>query len=115
MRDAGTGDLLYLGRLDNQVQVHGVRVELAEVDQAMRECDGVEDAVTIAVPVDDTVEPATFYTGVSTPPSALARALCRTLPKSVLPRRFVHLTEFPLNSNQKIDRTMLARWALNSS
>ena len=112
VRRAQTGDLLYLGRLDNQVQVHGIRIELAEVDQALRECDGVEDAVTVAFPVDDGVELAAFYTGTEVPAAVLARALSRTLPKAVLPRRFTRLPEFPLNSNRKIDRTVLTRWAL---
>ena len=113
VRRADTGDLLYLGRLDNQVQVHGIRIELAEVDQALRECDGVEDAVTVAFPVDDSVELAAFYTGTKVSPAVLARALSRTLPQAVLPKRFTHLQEFPLNSNRKIDRTVLTRWALD--
>ena len=42
-------DLAYLGRRDYQVKIHGVRVELAEVEWGMRRLGGVTDAVAIAL------------------------------------------------------------------
>lgn len=106
-RDAD-GVLHYLGRGDSQVQVHGVRVELAEVEAAVRECAGVQDAVAVAVPSGGTVELAVFYTGRPSPPAELARELRRTLPVAVVPKRYTHLDAFPLNSNRKTDRRQLA-------
>ncbi|KJY42198.1 AMP-dependent synthetase, partial [Streptomyces sp. NRRL B-1568] len=44
------GDIAYLGRADDQVQVQGWRVELSEVGHGVRGLDGVEDAVAVAVP-----------------------------------------------------------------
>lgn len=104
-RSDGTFD--YLGRLDSQAQVRGVRVELGEIDAAVRTCPGVEDAVTVTVPVDGSVELAVFFTGDDVPPVSLARELRAVLPAAVVPRRFAHLDEFPLNSNRKIDRRAL--------
>ncbi|MER6691623.1 amino acid adenylation domain-containing protein [Streptomyces minutiscleroticus] len=108
VRYADDGALLYLGRQDAQVQVHGVRVELAEVDAAVRTCAGVEDAVTVAVPVDGTVELAVFHTGEPVPPARLARHLRELLPAAVVPRAYHHLDALPLNSNRKTDRRKLA-------
>ncbi|WP_369395417.1 amino acid adenylation domain-containing protein [Streptomyces sp. CG1] len=108
VRRAEDGGWLYLGRQDAQVQVHGVRVELAEVDAAARTCPGVEDAVTVAVPVDGTVELALFHTGVPVPPARLARHLRELLPAAVVPRAYHHLDALPLNSNRKTDRRKLA-------
>ncbi|EST36328.1 amino acid adenylation domain-containing protein [Streptomyces roseochromogenus] len=108
VRRAADGGWLYLGRQDAQVQVHGVRVELAEVDAAARTCPGVEDAVTVAVPVDGTVELAVFHTGVPVPPARLARHLRELLPAAVVPRAYHHLDALPLNSNRKTDRRKLA-------
>ncbi|MER6573385.1 AMP-binding protein [Streptomyces sp. NPDC001093] len=102
------GQLVYLGRLDSQVQVQGWRVELAEVDHALRSCEGVEDAVTVARPVDGSTELIVFYTGHARRPAELARALREVLPKGMLPRHFEHVAEFPLNSNRKVDRPVLA-------
>ncbi|WP_327136045.1 AMP-binding protein (plasmid) [Streptomyces sp. NBC_01343] len=102
------GDLIYLGRLDSQVQVQGWRVELAEVDHALRAVEGVEDVVTVARPVDGSTELVVFYTGERRPAAELARSLREVLPHGMLPRRFEHLPEFPLNSNRKVDRPVLA-------
>ncbi|MBP5910865.1 hypothetical protein F3K40_45430, partial [Streptomyces sp. LBUM 1478] len=41
-------DFVHLGRLDNQVKISGYRVELGEVEEALRSCPGVADAVVVA-------------------------------------------------------------------
>jgi amino acid adenylation domain-containing protein len=112
VRRIGDGELAYLGRLDSQVQVQGWRVELAEVEHALRSCIGVREAVTVARPTDSgSVELVVFYTGDPTPPSELARRLRTVLPQGMLPRLYRHLDELPLNSNRKIDRAGLAQQA----
>ncbi|WP_372504776.1 AMP-binding protein [Streptomyces lavenduligriseus] len=108
VRRADDGGWHYLGRKDAQVQVHGIRVELAEVDAAARTCPGVEDAVTVAVPVDGTVELAVFHTGEPVPPARFARHLRALLPAAVVPRAYHHLDTLPLNANRKTDRRKLA-------
>jgi non-ribosomal peptide synthetase component F len=52
VRLADSGDLLFLGRADNQVQIQGWRTELAEIDHYVRRCADVEDAVTVPVTID---------------------------------------------------------------
>ncbi|MGZ3147215.1 AMP-binding protein [Lentzea chajnantorensis] len=99
--------LLYLGRRDSQVQVHGIRVELAEVDAAVRDCEGVDQAVTVALEMEGTVELAVFHTGEPLSPARLARHLRDRLPSGVVPRAYYHIDAFPLNSNRKIDRSKL--------
>ncbi|MEV7406201.1 AMP-binding protein [Streptomyces sp. NPDC091267] len=105
------GQLLYLGRLDQQVQVRGLRIELAEIDEALRRCPGVEDGVAVPVPSEQGITLAAFHTGERVPPVVLARELSRTLPRAVLPGHFFHIAEFPLNANRKIDRRELLRRA----
>jgi amino acid adenylation domain-containing protein len=99
--------LAYLGRLDSQVQVLGWRVELTEVEQALRDC-GVGDAVALGVAGSAGTELFVFYTGGERPVLELVRALRAVLPEGVIPRRYRHVEEFPLNSNRKIDRKALA-------
>ncbi|MFD5320718.1 AMP-binding protein [Streptomyces sp. NPDC127098] len=108
VRRLADGELLYLGRLDAQVQVHGLRVELAEVDHALRACPGVEEAATVGVTTDSGTGLFAFYTGTPVPPSELARGLRRTLPEAVIPRHYQHVDALPLNPNRKVDRSGLA-------
>ncbi|MFC7589607.1 hypothetical protein ACFQYP_42420 [Nonomuraea antimicrobica] len=88
--------------------MQGWRVELAEIDQAVRGCAGIEDAVTIGAPTGDgSTALVVFYTGTPAQPSDLAVQLRRTLPPGIVPRRYHHLAEFPLNPNRKVDRAGL--------
>jgi amino acid adenylation domain-containing protein len=112
VRQLDNDELAYVGRLDAQVQVQGWRVELAEVDQAVRDCHGVEDAVTVARETPAGTELVVFYTGTPSRPAELVRQLRRTLPHGLVPREFRHVREFPLNSNRKIDRRELTSAAV---
>ncbi|MEU8971062.1 AMP-binding protein [Streptomyces monashensis] len=111
VRRLGDGELVYLGRLDSQVQVQGWRVELAEVEHELRSCPGVEDAVAVGATTEAGTELVVYYTGERHPAAQLARTLRELLPKGMLPRRFEHLAEFPLNSNRKVDRKQLTQQA----
>ncbi|GAA0572204.1 hypothetical protein GCM10010172_65920 [Paractinoplanes ferrugineus] len=103
------GDVLaYLGRDDAQVQVKGRRVELAEIDAAVRAHPAVQDAVTVARDADGSTALTAFYTGTPIPPMELSAHLHRLLPPGVVPGDFQHLEVFPLNANRKIDRIALA-------
>ncbi|MEU3457843.1 AMP-binding protein [Micromonospora sp. NPDC006766] len=107
VREVAGGELVYLGRVDSQVQVHGLRVELGELDHAVRDCPGVEDAVTVGAAVGGTTELLVFYTGERLVPAELARHVGRTVPWQMVPKHYRHVTEFPLNTNKKIDRLRL--------
>ncbi|MFC0527343.1 AMP-binding protein [Phytohabitans kaempferiae] len=106
VRRIGPGEFAYLGRLDTQVQVQGWRVELAEVEQALRTC-GVDDAVVVGVQAAAT-ELFAFYTGTPVAPVAITRRLRQILPDGVIPKHYRNVAEFPLNANRKVDRSALA-------
>src|SRR5207253_5593283 len=42
------GSIEYLGRVDNQVKLRGHRIELGEVESALRRQPGIKDAVVLA-------------------------------------------------------------------
>lgn len=98
------GELAYLGRRDHQVKIHGIRVELTEVEWGLRRCHGVADAV--AVVVDG--ELFAFYLGRRRRDSELITELGAFFPRHLIPLRYEHLAEFPLNANRKTDRPALA-------
>jgi amino acid adenylation domain-containing protein len=107
MRLAGNGDLLFIGRNDNQVQVQGWRTELAEIDHHMRGCAGVKDAVTVSTMTGGTLRLAVFYTGAPATAADLTRQLLKRLPQQMIPCHYHHLDELPLSVNRKIDRQAL--------
>ena len=103
------GVLHYLGRLDHQVQVHGHRVELGEIESAIRDAAGTP-AVALGWPVTESgvAGVVAFVAGDDTFDLAGVRTkLAATLPDYMLPREMHVLPELPLNANGKFDRTAL--------
>ena len=112
VRRLDDGELVYLGRLDTQVQIQGFRVELAEVDHVVRRCAGIQNAATVTRPAPGGgLELVLYYTGDRVHPVALRRELAAHLPEPMVPKVFRHVAEFPLNANHKVDRGLLAREA----
>lgn len=102
------GVLVHLGRLDSQVKVRGYRVEVGEVEAAIRDRREVRDAVVVARVVDDgETELRAAVTGVQVETGSVLTALGRLLPPYMVPRSLLVLDELPLNANGKIDRALL--------
>lgn len=99
--------LVHLGRLDSQVQVHGYRVELGEVEAALRAHGEVDEA---AVVFGDGVLTG-WYSGGPGSTTELADWLARTLPSYMIPDRLRRIEALPVTSNGKVDRRALARQA----
>ena len=101
--------LVYLGRLDNQIKVLGHRVELGEVEAAVRQVSGLEGVVAIGWPTTergaDGIE--VFLETDSFDTQTLMSQLKGTLPVYMLPRNVLVLRRFPLNTNGKYDRKAL--------
>lgn len=99
------GALVHLGRSDSQVKVQGYRVELGEVEAALRACDGVVDAVAAAVEgVGGLTRLRAAYTGTPTPDDDVFNTLRDLLPAYMVPDELRHLERMPLNANSKVDR-----------
>lgn len=107
------GPLVHLGRMDQQVQVHGYRVELGEVEAALRALAGITDAAVLALPTPDgSVELAAAVTG--NPPPALRDSLRSHVPPYMLPTHLITLPALPLNPNGKLDRPALRETLLTT-
>lgn len=101
------GELTCLDRLDGEDQVQGRRVEPAEVDNALRGCVGVDEAVTVVASAAGVDQLVVLCSGVPAHPAQLAKELGRVLPQGLVPKYYEHVTASTLNSNLKIDRTVL--------
>jgi amino acid adenylation domain-containing protein len=103
--------LLYLGRLDSQIKVLGHRVELGEVEAAIRKASGVDGVVALGWPLSesgaDGIE--AFVQADSVDVAGLIAQLRSTLPVYMVPRNLRLLNHFPLNSNGKFDRGALQK------
>jgi amino acid adenylation domain-containing protein len=108
------GSVDYLGRSDHQVKVRGVRMELGEIEEALRAHPAV--AQTVAAVRDDApggrqliayLVPVAGSQAGGPSASELRRFLAERLPEAMIPYAFVPLAALPLNRNGKVDRKAL--------
>jgi acyl-coenzyme A synthetase/AMP-(fatty) acid ligase/acyl carrier protein len=109
------GQIEYCGRLDSQVKIRGQRVELAEVEKALRDQSAVLDVCAQAYEggsgrtcIAAHVVLAANHC-LSDPVGALMNYLMRSLPSRSVPTRIVIVSEIPLGSHGKIDRSKLVK------
>jgi amino acid adenylation domain-containing protein len=110
-RPTGDGPLRYLGRLDNQIKVLGHRVELGEVEAAVRDEAGVDGVVAVGWPCSaaGAAGIVAFLADTRVDVAALRAQLAQRLPSYMLPREVRLLPDLPLNVNGKWDRAALIR------
>jgi len=107
------GDLLFEGRIDEQVKIRGHRVECAEVEKCIAAHPEIQDVAVCAKPLagEDLVLVAYVVptaTAAETLTDDLRRRLESQLPAYMVPSYIVPLAILPLNRNGKIDKQELA-------
>ncbi|GIF01027.1 AMP-binding protein [Paractinoplanes rishiriensis] len=97
------GSIVYLGRRDRQRKLRGHRVELGEVEGALRTVPGVLDSAVVWRDTFDGGELLAVCTGEERPEPVLRRALKERLPAYLVPAGLRWAAQLPLNANGKTD------------
>ena len=102
------GEISYIGRIDAQVKVRGFRVELAEIEELLLKCKGIQ---AVAVSLDSASQQLAAYVVTGKDEELdreeIAATLRRQLPYYMIPSTLDVLPSLPLTSSQKIDRKRL--------
>ena len=110
-RRLADGSIEYLGRLDQQVKLRGVRIETGEIEHALRQHPAIGDAaVAVGMGENGPDVLIAYCTPAGGPVPAgrhLARFLAETLPAVMVPSQFVVLDTLPLTASGKLDRKAL--------
>jgi len=126
VRQLPSKELEYLGRIDRQVKLGGVRMELAEIEAVLSTHPAIAGcAVTLVKSVEDgalvtrestaavpSSAPARLVayltpTGIPWSPQEVRAHLAELLPQSMIPKTYVELDRLPLTPNGKIDYATL--------
>jgi amino acid adenylation domain-containing protein/thioester reductase-like protein len=105
------GEIEFLGRIDHQVKIQGVRIEPAEIETALRRHPAVREVLVVQredTPGDRRL--VAYLVADESPaptPSELRGVLRQTLPDYLIPSAFVCLEAFPLSASGKVDRRAL--------
>lgn len=99
------GDYYYCGRFDNQVKIQGYRIELSEIEFAVRKLLNINNVVVAVKNQYDIPELVLVLETINAVnEEAFFNDIQKELPVYMKPSRITYLNQFPLNSSGKTDR-----------
>jgi thioesterase domain-containing protein/acyl carrier protein len=110
-RARADGSVIVLGRLDHQVKLRGLRVELGEIDAQFLQHPAVDEAVTVVRQIGTSEPRLVAYLvasqGCEIDEEQVRTAIAQNLPPHMVPALIEVLDQLPLSPNGKIDRAAL--------
>ena len=98
------GNVLILGRMDNQVKLRGLRIELGEIESVIESYDGIKEVAVAIKTIAGTEHIAAYYTADSeTDPNAVREYAASKLTHYMVPTAYLQLKEMPYTLNGKKD------------
>ncbi|NQZ20712.1 MAG: amino acid adenylation domain-containing protein [Colwellia sp.] len=110
-----SGHFEFLGRVDHQVSLRGIRIETGEIESLVNQINAIKKCIAHVVPLDNGdskfVLYYTIYGDVAKPviEASIRAVLTKDIPESMRPSIFVQLEGFPHNPNGKVDRKKLPK------
>lgn len=106
------GNYEFLGRVDHQVKIRGLRIEPGEIENRLQALPDIRECVVIAINKDN--NPDNQHLVAYCIPAAeeldmprLRHELLQQLPQYMVPSFFIPVASWPLSANGKIDRKAL--------
>ena len=108
------GELCYLGRIDQQVKINGIRIELNEIENSLQKHPDIQQAVVICIDLSGCHKKLVAFVKISHYIQQLDRYtlhkfISQILPSYMLPHEYEFVSNFPLKVNGKLDREQLKR------
>lgn len=107
VRLGADGQLEYIGRRDQQIKLHGFRMELGEIGCTLRALPGVVEAEVVVYGQGQDAELVAYVVGDGCDPMAIRAALFERLPRYMVPAHVLPLRAMPHLPNGKLDRSAL--------
>lgn len=106
----------YQGRIDNQLKLHGHRIELEDIEQNLSRQENIVRAVVVPVWEEEKVSYLAAFVLLTEPDGltplkrsvAVKKKAAETLPDYMIPRKIIAVESFPVNSNGKVDKKALS-------
>ncbi|MBR3162540.1 MAG: amino acid adenylation domain-containing protein [Clostridia bacterium] len=102
------GEIAYLERLDNQVKIRGLRIELEEIENKLLELSNIKKVKVVKQSIQGRSFISAYYVTTSDiTANDLRNFLSKSLPNYMVPSYFTRLEDFPYTPNGKIDKNAL--------
>ncbi len=106
----GDGQLVFVGRLDDEFKISGHRIDPAEVEAVLAGFEGIREAAVVGYPLAEGMKRLCAYLVTEQPhPSVrcLRQYLAESLPAAAIPAGFNFVDSLPKTSSGKVDRSAL--------
>ena len=102
------GEIVCLGRFDNQIKIRGLRIELGEIEATILKYPNIKKAVVVKQSVNNREFITTYYvTTKKIDSNNLKKYISTFLPKYMVPTYYIALNDLPYTPNGKIDKKAL--------
>ncbi len=109
------GNLKFIGRIDQQVKINGLRIELEEIEYYLKKYTKIQGAVVTVINNNYGGKALCAYykADSSLMYDELKEYLNNYLPQYMIPNHFIKVSEWPVTVNGKIDKKVLSQWNFN--
>jgi len=98
------GEYHIFGRLDNQIKLRGLRIEIGEIESAISDYHGIKSVTVLVKPVQGQEHLCAYFTStMDIDVEDLKKELKKRLTKYMVPTVFMHLKQMPQTPNGKTD------------
>jgi len=105
------GNLIYCGRIDEELKIRGYRINLSELECKAMESEMVLEAAAKAVTIQGSTNLLLYVVGTDCYQEDLFyNWLAQRLPGYMLPKCIMMLDKLPLTSHGKVDKSKLPDW-----
>ncbi len=101
------GQVIFCGRIDTQIKLHGQRIEIGEIESVINAIDGIDGAAVCVKNINGQDYLIAFYCGEEIGNTILKDICEKALPKYMVPSAFTCIDSLPLNQSGKLDRKAL--------
>ena len=102
------GEIIFCGRIDNQVKLNGQRIELGEIENVISSSDYISSVAVLIQKNANKDGLVAFCCGDESRKKHLKELCAQKLPAYMVPQAFVFIDEMPLNQSGKLDRKLLS-------
>lgn len=102
------GNIIYMGRMDGQVKLRGLRIEIGEIESVLSRYEGIDTSCVTVQEVNGVQMLCAYYTSdVNIDEEKLKIFLGESLTDFMVPEIYVKMEELPLTPNGKVNRRAL--------
>ncbi len=112
------GQLVFIGRVDDEFKISGHRVNPLEIENLLINKVGIKEAAVIGTVSSNGIKRLTAWLvgdSADNKPENLRQYLLQNLPAALVPSEFIYIDRLPRNPSGKIDRKQLKQTPAKSS